>query len=499
MRWYLSALLCSIIVAASAQQAAAQQGGARVLEIGDRLELLADDTLIDSLMGGAQLRLHHPEPREVALVADAPWEGNGSLYATVFQDGPLYRMYYRGANYRINKDEYTEDHRCVYCYAQSSDGIHWTKPQLGLFEWEGSKENNIVLDGLGTHSFAPLRDDNPACSPQARYKALANGAGPHGLFAFQSPDAIHWSLMRDGPVITEGALDSQNLAFWDEARGEYRAYFRDFRDGRDIKTCTSPDFVTWSPGEWLDYTPGRSGELYTNQVTPYFRAPHVLLGFPTRYIDRGWTQSHNHLPRLEHRKIRAMPSPREGSAVTEGLFMVSHDGQRFSMWPEAFIRPGLRTRDTWFYGDIYQTWGLVETPSAIADAPPELSLYASEHYHQETGAAFRRYTLRIDGFVSVQAPLSGGEMVTRPLTFAGRELVLNMSTSAAGGITLEIQDADGNPLPGFSLDECHEAFGDDLARVVAWSSGTDVSTLAGRPVRLRFRIKDADLYSLRFR
>ncbi|MBM3473071.1 MAG: hypothetical protein FJX75_07395 [Armatimonadetes bacterium] len=477
-----------------------QEGGPPVLDIGNRLELFVEGGLIDRLTGGARLSLHHPTPQEVALVADAPWEGNGSLYATVFQDGDRYRMYYRGGNYRLTPQEYTEAHPCVICYAESEDGIRWTKPELGLCEWAGSKANNILLDRLGTHSFAPFRDDNPACAPEARYKALANGDVEHGLFAFESADGIHWSLMAERPVITEGALDSQNLAFWDSARGEYRAYFRDFREGRDIRTCTSQDFLHWTPGVWLEYSPSRSGELYTNQIAPYFRAPHLLLGFPTRYVDRGWTPSHEYLPQLEHRRVRSGPSPREGSAVTEGLLMGSRDGVRFTMWPEAFLRPGLRTRDSWFYGDNYQTWGLVQTKSAIADAPPELSLYASEHYHQaEGGTVFRRYTLRMDGFVSVEAPLSGGELITRPLTFASRELVLNVSTSAAGSVRVEIQNPARRPLPGYALEDCAAVLGDDLERPVVWKTGTEVGSLAGQAVRLRFELRDADLYAFRFR
>ena len=108
--------------------------------------------------------------------------------------------------------------------------------------------------------------------------------------------------------------------------------------------------------------------------------------------------------------------------MTDGMFITSRDRKLFSVWPESFVRPGLRTRDSWFYGDTYQNWGLVETKSAIEDAPPELSLYVTERTVQETGAVLRRYSLRIDGFVSLHAPLVGGELLTKPITFAGNQL-----------------------------------------------------------------------------
>jgi hypothetical protein len=145
-----------------------------------------------------------------------------------------------------------------------------------------------------------------------------------------------------------------------------------------------------------DQLPAGRSASSTNQIMPYDRAPHIFLGFPTRYIDRGWTESHEHLPELEYRRLRAAKSQREGTAVTEGLFMTSRDAQRFHVWPEAFIRPGLRMRDSWFYGDTYQAWGVVETDSAIEDAPPELSVYASEASLHDSD---RVPSLRLDRWV----------------------------------------------------------------------------------------------------
>jgi len=471
------------------------------IDIGSRRELLVDDHLIDRLAGKAELQLHHPQPREIALVADQPWEGNAVNYVTVFRDGALYRMYYRGANEVYTPEGYRSTHREVYCYAESKDGIRWTRPTLGLFEFNGSKKNNIVRDGLGTHNFTPFRDTNPAAQADARYKALAYGdskAG-RGLYAFKSADALHWSLLSDKPVITRGAFDSQNLAFWDAVRGEYREYHRDFREGRDIRTATSKDFLTWTEPTFLEYTPRRVSELYTNQVLPYYRAPHLFLGFPTRYIDRGWTESAKLLPRPEYRKLRGAKSSREGTALTDGLFMTSRDGKQFHVWPESFLRPGLRLRDNWFYGDNYQNWGLVETKSSIEDAPNEISMYVTERTMQDRPGVLRRHSLRIDGFVSVQAPLAGGELSTKLIRFSGKQLVLNEATSAIGTIRVEIQDGAGKPVSGFALGDCAEIYGDSLDRTVSWKGGSDVSRLAGKPVRLRFEVKDADLYSFRFR
>lgn len=474
------------------------------IPIGHRLELFVDEYLIEKMIGGAGLRLHHPTPREVALVTDKPWEGNMCGYVTVFRDDEAYRMYYK-AHHTILDEGKMEQHPLRIAYAESTDGLHWQKPDLGLFAFDGSGKNNIVWEGegeerKGIHGFAPFKDLNPTCPPETRYKAVgAARRSEGGLYAMVSPDGIHWSMLREDPILTQGAFDSQNLAFWDPVRGEYRAYVRGFHEGRrDILTATSDDFVHWTDPVWLEYPDAPEEQLYTNQITPYPRAPHLFIGFPTRYIERPWTESIDALPELEHRRLRSSVSPRYGTALTEGLFMSSRDGRTFRRWGEAFIRPGLRPRDNWAYGDNYQNWGVVETASDIPGAPPELSFYVTEGYWRGESTTFRRYTLRLDGFVSVQAPMRGGEFITKPLVFDGARLALNLSTSAAGGVRVEIQDAGGQPIRGFALSDCVEIIGDEMERVVRWKQGSEVRPLAGRPIRLRFVMRDADLYALRF-
>jgi len=111
----------------------------------------------------------------------------------------------------------------------------------------------------------------------------------------------------------------------------------------------------------------------------------------------------------------------------------------------------------------------------------------------------RRGSLRLDGFASLQAGYSGGEALTHPLSFEGRQLVVNYATSAAGSVRIEVQDAEGQPLPGYTLDDCPEMYGDQIAQPVCWDSSSDLGALAGQPVRLRLVLKDADVYSLKFR
>jgi hypothetical protein len=468
-----------------------------VLEIGSRLELLVDDYLIDEV-NGLDFRLHSPVPQEIVIVHDAPWEGNASGYHTVFQDGGIYRMYYHGLQYNVTQGSREVPDSGHVAYAESDDGIEWRKPELGLIEFHGSTRNNLVWEGPGWHGFTPFIDENPAASPDARYKAL--GAGNGGLLTMHSPDGIHWSPIDSEPVLTQGDFDSQNLAFWDTHRGEYRVYFRVARHSRrDVRTATSPDFMNWTEPVWLEFPGAPLEQLYTNQVKPYPRAPHILVGFPTRYTDRGPLESMGSLPDYPNRVLRASVSPRYGTAITEGLFMSSRDGVTFRRWGEAYLRPGPGRPDTWAYGDTYIANHLVRTRSALAGAPDELSIYAAEGYYTGTSNALRRYSLRMDGFVSAHAPPEGGELTTKPISFSGRALVLNYSTSGAGGVSVEIQDVRGRPLDGFSMDESIEIYGDEVERVVSWTRGSDLSALVGQAIRLRIRLMDGDLYSIQFR
>ncbi len=456
------------------------------IRIGSRLELFVDGAIIDRLTGGARLELHHPVPRGSVLAFDKPWEGPFCGYVTVLDDDGLYRMYYRGLPVAGQDGSHNE----VTCYAESSDGVIWTKPDLGLFEVMGTRRNNVILAGTApfSHNFSPFIDTRPGVPEDERYKALA-GTVHSGLHAFASSDGVRWRKLFDGPIMTEGAFDSQNVAFWSEHERCYVCCFRTWTGGgfkgiRTVSRSTSPDFRTWSAPEQMDFGDTPPEHLYTNQTLPYFRARHIYIAVPMRFMP-----GRQVLTAEQAKKLGVDPGYRGDCA--EAVLMSSRGGAVFDRtFMEGFIRPGTDPGN-WASRAGLTALGILPT------APAELSLYKQAHYAQPS-LNLVRYTLRTDGFVSVNAPFDGGGFETLPLVFSGSELVLNISTSAAGHIRAAIVDGDGIPIPGYSIEDADDIVGDDIARTVSWNGSTDVSRLSGRPVRLVFEMKDADIYSLKF-
>ncbi len=479
-------------------------------QLGNRRALFVDENLI-AKRDGLELRLHAPTPRETVMTYDAPWEGSGSGYQRLIRDGDTIRMYYMGTQLTSTDGKKLGGAEVYACYAESKDGVHWTKPDLGLFEVKGSKHNNVVWAEPKLDNFTPFRDLNPDCPPEERYKATTAG-GAQVLWGMKSADGIHWQRISDQPIMDakQGLYDSQNNAFWDPMRKQYWCYIRGFHEPigrstkdtkngiRDIRVATSKDFRHWTEAKMLKYPGSPDEAMYTNQVEPYYRAPDIFVGFPTRYVDRKFSPAAMRaLPDPVHRQSRSRFSPRYGTVVTDGQFMTSRDGFTFHRWDETFLVPGPERSNNWVYGDGYQSLGLIETPAEDRTAPPELSFYSNEG-HWKDGQTLRRYTIRVDGFVSLHARQKPGEFYTPPFVFSGRRLSLNFATSAAGTLRVELQDADGRALPGYALADSDELFGDTLDRTVTWGNRSDVSPWAGKTVQLRVVMNDADLYSLRF-
>lgn len=464
--------LASTVVLPSVAEAVEES---QIVDIGSRREMFVDRLIVDELRG-TSLKLHTPQ----LLPSISPPRPHGH-YATVLKSEDKFQFYYRGDtkpgnHWKNGWEQYHEGE--VTLYAESNNGIDWTLPKLGIYEDHPTfPDGNVVLmnEFLVTHNFTPFIDTRPGVPVEEKYKALGGLAyqphkehlevrsrrGPGGLKAFTSPDGIRWKKLRDEPVVPEEwgkYFDSQNYAFWSEPEQAYVCYFRRFIKGyRGIARTSSKDFINWTP--FVEMNANLPNEhLYTPCTQPYYRAPHIYIALPTRFMAKR-------------------------GAATDILMMSTRGGDRFDReFTQSFIRPGVGAAG-WANRANYAAIGIHQTSST------EMSLFL-------TGG--RRYALRIDGFVSVNAPLETSEFTTRPLKFSGSKLEINYSTSAAGQMRVEIQNSDGMAIPGFTLDECEPIYGDHIARIIQWKNGSDVSDRSGKPIRLRFEMSDADLYSLKF-
>lgn len=454
-----------------------------VIDVGSIRQLFVDGRLIDRL-DGASRRLHHPTPRDTAIKIDHPWESAGIIYMSVFRDDDRYRAWYR-CYLRDMKEE--SDNYSVLAYAESADGIRWEKPELGLIDYHGSTKNNLVWTGPGDN-VAVFKDPNDVPADE-RYKAIARASG--SIIALLSSDGIHWRLMREKPLQTERPFDSHNIVFFDERIGKYAMYtrgaygrgrlgrgmsryFSDFDGLRWVRRALSDDYRNWSGLEPIDTGDAPVEQFYTNATIPYERSPGLYLMFPSRFAD-----------------IRKPDPAWPYNGVNDIALLSSRDGVHFDRsFMESFVRPGLDP-GKWHERSLYFEYGIIQTSQT------EMSMYCTEHHRLESNC-IRRYTLRPDGFVSVNGLYNGGEMVTKPFVFEGRKLTLNFATSAVGLVLVEMLDEAGKTIPGYSADDCDELFGDELDRTVTWNGEADLRQLAAKPVRLRFALADADLYAFRF-
>ncbi len=468
---------------------AAALGAQTVIDIGSRRELFVDEFLIERRQG-AELRAQQPIEKGPVLQLDQPWEGAFSGYFTVIQEPGRFRLYYRCVPQAGGDGNAAEST----CYAESTDGIRWTKPELGLFEVSKTRKNNIILalKPPFSHNFTPFLDTKPGVPADERYKALA-GTSKSGLAPFASADGIHWRQMREQPALPPSPTtmyDSQNVAFWSAAENAYVCYFRVFKKFasggvRWVARTTSKDYLNWTPPVEMSFGQAPPEHLYTNQTSPYFRAPHIYIGIAARFMP-----GRQVLTFQEAAAIHV--DPKYFQDCSDAVLLTTRGGSSYERrFLESFVRPGIGP-ENWVSRSNYPALNIVQT------GPTEMSFFVNKNYGQPT-AHLTRFALRLDGLASLHAGYAGGEVVTRPVQFQGRSLEINFSTSAAGSVRVEIQDQDGAPVPGFTLSDSREVIGDEIARQVSWKNGSDISRLSSRPIRIRFVLKDADVFSFRFR
>lgn len=503
------------------------------VSIGGRRQVFVDGRFIQKSRG-IELVVHPPKKTgEMVIKCEHPWEERLGQYHSVLYDGGVYRMWYTV----YGKAEKGELPVRSIAYARSDDGIHWRKPALGLVEVYGRKDNNIVLG----HGFGGVKGATHGCmvfldphAPKDERFRLVSNPKEFGKFLqlFSSSDGIHWRLTHRDVLKYRGErhhLDSQNVIFRDERIGKYVAYFRrnlrplgsqgrsvaraesselskfgDVEDSRVVLGFDEKDPEIYDPVNKMRI---QAVDFYTNGTVKYPWAEDAYYMFPAEYFHYG----------------TFLKDFRKGQPVNAGTldvrFAASRDGVGWKRYDRrVFVDLGMKGE--WDCRSIYMAYGLVP---ARNEKEMYMYYYGSNTLHgwdredqhrdrnkrllKRAGGApeveihgLGRLSIRRDGFISARAGYAGGEFSTPLLVFEGDELVLNVDTSAVGVVSVELLDATGKALAGYSLDDCDQIHtANEISRVVKWNGESNTRKLAGRTVRVRFVIRDADLYAFQFR
>ncbi len=501
--------------------------------IGDRRQVFVDGHLVREPKD-IKLLVHPPaKTGDMVIKCENPWEERLGQYHSVLYDRGVYYMWYTV----YGKAEQDKIPVRSIAYARSDDGIRWEKPALGLVEIYGSKKNNIVLG----HGFGGVKGATHGCmvfidphAPKDQRFRLVSNPSEFGKFLqlFSSADGIHWKLTHSDILTFRSErhhLDSQNVIFWDHRISKYVAYVRrNLRpggsQGRSVARTESSDLSRFSDVEDTQVVLGfdeqdpaiydpvsgahiQAVDFYTNGTIKYPWAQDAYYMFPAEYFHYG----------------TFLKDFRKGQPVNAGTldvrFAASRDGIRWKRYDrKAFVDLGMKRQ--WDSRSIYMAYGLVP---ARNEREMYMYYYGSNTLHgwdredqhsqrnkrllKRAGGApevethgLGRLVIRRDGFISATAGYGGGEFTTPPLIFDGDELVLNVDTSAVGILSVEILDANNKPVPRYSLKDCDQIHtANEISRVVEWDGKSSVSELAGTPVRLRFVMRDADLYAFQFR
>ena len=501
----------------------------QIRDIGNHKELFIDEAPIAS-MKNVILTMNAPyQDHEPVFLPEAPWEYRIHPYATVMREGDIFRLWYLAyewdppAGVELPVAGTAEDARLFWkhtrgrlCYAESTDGVHWERPNLGLVEYRGSGDNNILgptthdpVQQAGWNAGTVFKD--PTAPPQSRYKLWSEikvaAEGKSGLTGFCSPDGLRWTANENNPL--PGPCDCLNVVFWDERIQQYVGYSRlwtaDSRGDRyrAVRRLVSPDFENW---EDMGHVLG-ADEVDLALPVKRQRQSRQIMDFHGNCVFKypGTSDAYLALPEVWWH-WSANPFPAEGRDQEQmGGFPDSVDVQLATSrdgikWQRSggrnpFLRLG--SRDA---GDSRMIYAFTQ-PVQVGD---ELWIYyggfrygISEGVALKRGAYFRA-RLRLDGFISADAPYEGGEWVTVPLRFHGERLALNADTSAGGAIRVQIEDEDGTPIAGHSMGEADEVNGNSVRHFASWAGGAHVGELAGRVVRLRFMMNGCKLYSFQF-
>jgi len=480
-----------------------------VIDVGAKKQLFIDRLFIESSRG-VRLTMNPPyQSGELLVTNDQPWENQKGayicLYANVLKDKDRIRLWYWLIFDKIlpggNKVKAIANCSFI-CYAESKDGIHFTKPELNLHELNGSRANNVVMSQLSDPNFYSGGSVwiDPKAPPEQRYKSQGkNRRGRLSLYC--SPDGLRWKRLRSYSI---GACDTQNVVFWDESIGRYVIYTRDKGAHktpgkyRFVRRMESDDLVHWDNKTTV--MKADQADL-TRYQTPTPQPPVDYYGagvFKYPHADRAYimlAQAFWHwYPRAGMERL--------GPNTMDVQLAVSRDGKKFKRagGRKPFLRLGPEGS---FYSRM--VWALPD-PVRVGD---ELWIYFVGTNRDHAGYIDRaaegrllsgvgRAVMRLDGFISADADYTGGEITTPPIKFSGKNLQLNLDTSAGGSVLVELLDAKGQSIKGYTQAEATPLCGNSVRMPVTWGRRRNVSELAGKPIKIRFIMRDCKLYAFQF-
>ena len=466
-----------------------------IIGLGNRKHLFIDSVMLD-MAENVVLTVNKPEKTEVSdFRVTGSWEPSTRLgpmipdICSIWDEGGKLRMLYG------NNGQFCGKYTAV-SLAESDDGIHWVKPDLGIICWEGSTHNNIVMRNAlqGT----AIKDENPACPPDERYK-MAAWTMNRGLHIFTSPDSIHWR--RNETLMFPFDPDGSVEIFWDNQIQKYVGYSRALWGGdyrryvvrSETAEIDKPWPFTPSPEpRWHEYEnfgmvrPCEGelqlmetwGEAYRFKGHKYPWAPDAYLAFPWRH-------------------------DRDRNARPGSYLQTSRDGVNWTRYEPPYYFGG-----GWELGGKIVREGMVEQGMVLRG--DEIWHFGTARFTEHGGLThggtehdggyfdkFLKLTQRLDGFVSADAKDGArGVMRTKPLIFEGKELFVN--AKAKGFLRAGLLDAEGNQLEGYCLRDCAAFTGDKTRVPVRWRGNGNVARLQGKPIRILFELKEAKLFSFQF-
>jgi len=447
-----------------------------VLDLGSQRYLLFDDHWLEPGYTVTFVQ-HSPRKKGVVLEADKPWENLGIWpWNTVMYDDGVFKLWYDAMTHGV-WDKSGPRFKAHLAYATSKDGIHWQKPELGLFEYDGSTKNNIL--GQFTWLYGSVFKD-PTGPDERRYKITYPG-----IRLAWSPDGLRWTHSAKRRVM-EHTTDSADVMFWDDRIGKYVGYFR---------------YNNFSPE-----TKSVPRQVWRSETSDIEDWPKPVLNFrDDAQYDRPATDFYNNgvikYPWAHHAYFMRPSAFHHPSNTLEIHLATSRDGI-------AWRRPGgnrpwigLGPAGSFDSHQLYITSGIVRVGDELwiyytgFQAGHRRVLVKESHHVGKVGRA----VLRLDGFVSARGDSQPATLTTKPLRVSGRSLVLNYDAGATGDVRAELRDKDNQPIPGFTLDECKPLLGSQVHGVVSWKKGSDVSGITTKPLRLHLLIRNADVYTFEFR